>query len=845
MPSSNTSEGWSFEINLDAMEQEASSHIRDLRDTMTKSQNSDNDDDDIWYTEPDKVRPGYSDRDDNHSNSRRSSLTTGKGNGRADRRNFSQDTRTTPTDDAWGVGTAWPAPRRGLSQGSDNEESLDAITAYWATDPNTQDLIRSSKRKKPKPPTTTFLRQHHLETDSWGDAPQGIRPYGHDPSDGLVEQQKQEFWSQDEQGRWYLLNNTNPSQATIQRAMTMTPTTTTTAYTSLERRSVEGSTERRSMEGSVQCHSLGLIEHGPGEGSEIQVYRSDNDERESEGDYEEGNEDNYDNDWRDYGETQIVRTDVPKKLPRSEGSFSFSDGSDMPQPHYRPEQQHKYEVEWLSEEQWKTPRGRAIQPPKEDDLWEMANTDNLYITQLPEDEGSTHKPSKSPSPLLSPSQASTEDYPDFQARSLSLDFSKAKPYHDDYEQSINLPSDAVSRLPSGLLEADEDDGMVDVGDIAFTRSPPFYPDQKDAQESSLLDLDNEIGITSPVQATTSRSVSSSSLLDMSHEDEAKPTMPLLELIKEPTQEPTRDQESTLRMISLLEQSTCAISLDQECTLARTISVDQKSLIPMVSLDQELDETAPVKLSIPSLLDDLGVLLSMDGDKETTKEPNEEPTDKEPTDKDSDRDSADIKDTLSANHASLIDIEHSIGQGVISPTPKSSQSHFEFGVHSWLDKLGAQNKKFHEESLQTNKQQWDSLMAKQQEDSKKLDDFIQRSTTATTTAILSSAEKQGSANEEVTGLGLASAVTTTTSKKVVKTQTPFSLQVDIETSGCGFQSIHVTERDDIEKLEELVDAFCSRYRMDAYKMAVFASVASAIKRKKKMIKKDRLAAKLAA
>ncbi|KAF9289450.1 hypothetical protein BGZ74_000721, partial [Mortierella antarctica] len=52
------------------------------------------------------------------------------------------------------------------------------------------------------------------------------------------------------------------------------------------------------------------------------------------------------------------------------------------------------------------------------------------------------------------------------------------------------------------------------------------------------------------------------------------------------------------------------------------------------------------------------------------------------------------------------------------------------------------------------------------------------------------------------------------------------------------------RDDVEKLEELVDAFCSLYRMEAYKMAIFASVASAIKRKKKMIKKDRLEAKLA-
>ncbi|KAF9274870.1 hypothetical protein BGZ74_004211, partial [Mortierella antarctica] len=811
MPSSNTDKEWGFEINLDAMEQEASSHIRDLKDTMTKSQNSDNDDD-IWYTEQDKVRPGYSDRGDNYSNNRRPS-TADKGKGRDDRI-FSQDTRTTPTDDAWGVGTAWPVPRQGLSQRSDDEESLDAITAYWATDPNTRDFIRSSKRK------TTFLRQHHFETDSWGDAPQAVCPYGQDSSDGLVER---EFWSKDEQGEWYLLNNSNPSQATtVQRTMTTTTTTTTSTYTSPENRSMDGSVEHHSSERS--------IEYGPVEGPEIQVYGSDEDERGSEDDYEEDNEDDYDNGWRDYGETQAVRTDVPKKLPGSESYFSFSDGSDIPQPHYRPEQQHKYEVEWLPEDQWKTPRGRAIQPPKEDDPWEMANTDTPHVTQPPEydpwemsnaedeDEDNTHEPSKPPSPLPSPSKASTEDYPNFHAP-LSLDFSTAKPYHDNYdEQSVNLPSDAVSRLPAGLFEAeDDDDDMFDVGDTASpTRSPQIYPEQKDAHESSLLDLDTEIEITSPVQVITSRSVSSSSLLDMSYEDEAKPTTPpLLELVKEPTQELPRDQVSTPPMISsslmtsLLDQSTCTISLDQESMPSRTISLDQGSLIPVVSLlDQGSAETVPVNPSIPSLLDDLGphpasrpasrpvsrpvsrlgtedaVLLSVDVNKETDKESNEEPTDKD-SDKDSD------EDTVSANHVPLIDIEPSVGQGVTSPTlPKSNQSHFEFGVHSWLDKLGAQNKKFHEESLQTNKQQWDSLMAKQQEDSKKLDDFIQRSKITALTLT----EKRGSASEEMVGvLGVARVATTgTMSKKVVKAQTPFSLQVDIETSGCGFQSIHVTE-----------------------------------------------------
>lgn len=589
---------------------------------------------------------------------------------------------------------------------------------------------------------------------------------------------------------------------------------------SMERRSVEGSLERRSMERST--------EHGSMEEPEIQVYGSEEDERESEGDHEEDNQDNYDNGWRDYGETQAVRIDVPsKKLPGSESCFSLSDGSDIPQLHYRPERLHSYKVEWLPEDQWKAPRGRTIQSPKEDpwemtegipcgtppiedDPWEMANTEDIpRVTPLKEDdpwemsntndEDNTHEPSKSPSFSPSPSQASTEDHPDFLAP-LSLDFSTAKPYRNDCdEQSINLPSDALSRLPAGLLETDDDDDMGDLGDIAPPRTPQvFSADQRDIPGSSLLDLDTEIEIMSPVQATNSRSMSSASLLDMCCEDEAKPTTPpLLELLKEPTEEP-RGRQSTPPMItlldqesppvSLLDQSTRAISLNQESLVQGTSF--QGSLIPVASLiDQGPTEMVPVKPSIPLLLDDLAshsplsasdrgteddtLLPSMDFDKEMDKEL----TGKNPTNKD-----------MSVNPVSLIDIDSSTGQGVTSPSlPKSSQSHFEFGVHSWLDKLGAQNKKFHEESLQTSKQQWDTLMEKQQEDSKKLDDFIQRSMMTTTTLT----DKQGSASEEVGVLGVAS-VMTTTSKKVVKAQTPFSLQVDIETSGCGFQSIHVTE-----------------------------------------------------
>ncbi|KAF9374793.1 hypothetical protein CPB97_011890, partial [Podila verticillata] len=755
------------------MEQEASSHdLRDQRDSASNSYKTDDNDEDIWFTKEDKDRPGYP---EDESSYRRASSSTDKGKSR-DTRRRSQDTKTNPTEDVWGVSTAkWPAPRTEGTQNSDDDEALDAITAYWAKDPNTRDLIRSSRGKKPKSPSGTFLRQRHFETDSWGDAPLAIRPYGHDLTDGLMEQKKQEFWSQDERGQWYLLNNPNP-QKTVQRTMTTT-TTTTTTYTTTEH-DLEGSLEG-SMEGSMEEPMEGSMEE-PMEGSmgrrsleaEHRGYGSEESDGrdESEGDCEEDHEDNYDNGWRGYGEPElpVIRKDAPsKKLSRSESYFSFSaDGSDTPQPpryHHQQQQQqqpHTYEVEWLPEDQWKTPRNRFItQPPKEDDPWEVANTEEPRIAQPPKEddpwgvesstEENTYKPSvKSPSP----SQAS-EDYQDFHVP-LSLDFSTAKPYHDNYdEQSINLPSDAVSRLPAGLLEADDDeDNMGDVDDSAPpSGSPQGYPvKQKDAP-SSLLDMDTEIKITTaPVLATPSRPpVSPSSLLDMSYDDkgEAKPTTPaLLEFIaKEATPGPSRDQDSmnpsTISLLELEQELTPPnTSLDLNSIVSPTISLDQEgtpptmsdlvslTMVPKISLlDQELSET--ISKSIPSLLDGLDpspvkeFFINVDVDKAIDKEPNRAPTDKEPADKEPNN-----KDMASGKVS--IDIDP-FARALTSPTPlnsslSSSQPTFEFGVDSWLHRLGAQNKKFHEESLQKNAQQWGSLMAKQQEDSKKLDAFLQRS-----------------------------------------------------------------------------------------------------------------------
>ncbi|KAF9187998.1 hypothetical protein BGZ51_000935 [Haplosporangium sp. Z 767] len=131
-------------------------------------------------------------------------------------------------------------------------------------------------------------------------------------------------------------------------------------------------------------------------------------------------------------------------------------------------------------------------------------------------------------------------------------------------------------------------------------------------------------------------------------------------------------------------------------------------------------------------------------------------------------------------------------------------------HDWLNQLASRNQEHFEKSWADNRQQWNELMAKQTEDSKKIHDFIERTL------------DKGSE-------------TTTADTKSSRGKTPFSLLVQIETKGFGKQDMRVTEKDD---LKELVQDFCEKYDMHAYEMALWVTVASAIKEKKKKLRGKR-------
>ncbi|CAO3571837.1 unnamed protein product [Mortierella alpina] len=125
-------------------------------------------------------------------------------------------------------------------------------------------------------------------------------------------------------------------------------------------------------------------------------------------------------------------------------------------------------------------------------------------------------------------------------------------------------------------------------------------------------------------------------------------------------------------------------------------------------------------------------------------------------------------------------------------------------HEWLNQMARRNLQQFEESRADNRQQWDALMAKQEEDSRKIHDFIQK------------ASDQPS-------------VTATSRAKSAKTKDLVSIAVVVETKDFGKQEMRVTNQDD---LKDSVEKFCAQYNMHSYEMALWVTVASALKQKKK-------------
>ncbi|GJJ68923.1 hypothetical protein EMPS_01269 [Entomortierella parvispora] len=144
-------------------------------------------------------------------------------------------------------------------------------------------------------------------------------------------------------------------------------------------------------------------------------------------------------------------------------------------------------------------------------------------------------------------------------------------------------------------------------------------------------------------------------------------------------------------------------------------------------------------------------------------------------------------------------------------------------HEWLAQIANDNRRQFSESRAENREQWKSLMAKQEEDSRKIEEFIQMTT-------ISKPEQDSRETEELTRK-----TTMAKERPSVKTNgdtggEPFSVKLTIETRNNGLQIIHATEKDD---LRAVVEEFCGRFDMVGYDMALWVMMAAAINDKKEI------------
>lgn len=91
-------------------------------------------------------------------------------------------------------------------------------------------------------------------------------------------------------------------------------------------------------------------------------------------------------------------------------------------------------------------------------------------------------------------------------------------------------------------------------------------------------------------------------------------------------------------------------------------------------------------------------------------------------------------------------------------------------HDWLAQIANDNRRQFSESRAENREQWKSLMAKQEEDSKKIEEFIQKTTMAKASPpTMTAGDSNGCSPPE-----------------------PFSVKLKVETKNNGLQIIHATE-----------------------------------------------------
>ncbi|KAF9122510.1 hypothetical protein BGX30_001927 [Mortierella sp. GBA39] len=361
-------------------------------------------------------------------------------------------------------------------------------------------------------------------------------------------------------------------------------------------------------------------------------------------------------------------------------------------------------------------------------------------------------------------------------------------------------SGSVLDLPPDLAKAIESQPalLVDLNDNAATESPPSH--------ASMNMVQSLIGLDFIEERQNSPQDTQPPALDSTHDAATAETT---RADPKRADEDRQDKNEILTLVTIASES-----VDNTRNPAETVSSKLEGTVDLLGIDIPAQELSKGE----SALDLLGINStahqSSKGDSLVELLGATTPTQAQPKDESA-------LDIFATANAAQEPSKKDVAFDIFGPSGPSQERSFKGPLpggflddlgspYDWLNQIASRSMQQSEESRTTQKKQWSALMAKQEADSNRIQNFIQKATT-------DSASSAGAS-----------------SKRGTKSNVPYSLAMAIETKDHGRQVLNVTERDD---LKDMVERFCVQYDMQSYEMALWVTVAKAIKKKKKQLRES--------
>ncbi|KAF9929217.1 hypothetical protein FBU30_001777 [Linnemannia zychae] len=655
-------------------------------------------------------------------------------------------------DDVWGLKRTeqWTALQDDVMVEEKEEVELDELTKYWAPS-NILELIRPNRAQQMFSNTHNRHGGQVYGGDNWGDVPEPSMTYnGEYTNTVLVEQRNKEYWAMQD-GKWILLNSSSGMMVTPQK-----------------------------------------------KGDNPSVSDGDNDIGDDNGQTSEDISDNYSQGWSDYHPedssstpsvdheledkrcnrvhpTPVPKTDYLSKVRQKNSPVQFNlDAGFIPEDEWRKP---------LSERAKKQDAGSIQAINGLDGSWKSERTSwerPASQASLFSESGSAHNVSSDVLPNFSSAKPSEQPTSTQTSNIITIDSAKKTPVvTSDFQ--LELLVDLDDSVPRESHPSSTNFSMVEsLAGLNFTKNSD----------------DDQRKIISPLDGTDIASTEKISVTEMNirdeHKGEKNENLPLVVLTSRNVDNTHSSADflisngiPTLDLLELDIQAQESTEINNSQDLLETTTILSQVFTKKESHEDLLTSTnslqePPTTNAIPSTLTPTS-LTQMSAQKRLISKEGV------PSEIFDERSSSTAKSLSSANY--LDDLG--------SP-------------YDWLNQIASRIVRQSEQSRATQQEQWNALMAKQEEDSNRIQDFINKTTAATPTA--------NSVSH-----------TSVYPKKTSKPKMPFSLAMAVETRDHGQQILNVTENDD---LKDVVERFCTKYDMQSYEMALWVTVAKAIKKKKK-------------